>query len=159
MVAVVSKDCTGCSGLPVCLALCPVLGAISYERNEYDYPFGRVRIVPELCIGCGLCITRRYEAAVIDPVRCEGCQECIAECHFDAIELVQPERSAASRKRRRSKKLKARVDREKCVGCGVCWFACSKTGALTLEPVNPDDYDDVQLEGCPSDAITLVAVR
>ncbi len=156
MVAVVSPNCTGCSGFPVCLSLCPVLGAIAYERNEYDYPFGRVRVVPALCIGCGLCVTRRYEAAVIDPERCEGCQDCVEECYFDAIGLVQPEPSGTGRKFRKPKRLKAQVDPALCVGCGVCWPACAKTGALSLEPVNPEDYDPVQLEGCPRDAIALV---
>ena len=145
--------------MPLCLALCPIFGAISYERNEYDYPYGRVRIVPELCVGCGLCAGRRYEVAVVDSERCEGCQECIEECPFDAIDLVRPELSGTGKKFRKSKKLKAWIDPDRCVGCELCHNTCNKTGALTLKPVNLADYDPLQIEGCPSDAIAMVPRR
>ena len=52
----------------------------------------------------------RFEAKT-DIDLCNGCQECVEKCQFDAIEMIKSEGS---------KKLKAAVDPEKCVGCGDC---------------------------------------
>lgn len=73
----------------------------------------------------------RYEA-FIDHDKCEGCQDCVERCQFDAIEMVKPESQAG---RKKSRKLKAEVDPEKCWGCGVCVQACDETEALGFKLV------------------------
>lgn len=79
----------------------------------------------------------RYEA-VIDQEKCEGCQDCIERCLFDAIDLVQPEKGA--KKGKKAKKMKATVDPDKCWGCGVCIMACDEAKALTFKQVRPLDF-------------------
>ena len=56
----------------------------------------------------------RFEAKV-DTESCSGCQDCVEQCPFGAIEMVK----VASQK-----KLKAAVDPVKCFGCGVCAVQC-----------------------------------
>ncbi len=62
------------------------------------YPFSRVRVVPELCIGCQICGTRRYDEALdeegalplqlVTPNTQSPQQE---GCPWDAIVLVPVE--------------------------------------------------------------------
>jgi len=71
----------------------------------------------------------RYEARV-DLELCDGCQDCIDRCQFDAIEMQKVEGS---------RKLKAVVDPEKCWGCGVCTLTC-RPGALKMHLVRPPEH-------------------
>ena len=71
----------------------------------------------------------RFEARV-DWDLCNGCQDCVERCLFDAIEMVKPEDS---------KKYKAMVDAEKCWGCGVCVLGCA-AGALSMALVRPPEH-------------------
>ena len=71
----------------------------------------------------------RYEAYCV-PEDCNGCQDCVERCPFDAIEMVKPEGS---------KKLKALVDAEKCFGCGVCVVGCEPE-ALKMKVVRPPEH-------------------
>jgi MinD superfamily P-loop ATPase len=71
----------------------------------------------------------RYEAFV-NQSDCDGCQDCIDRCLFDAIEMVKSEGS---------KKLKAVVDPEKCFGCGVCVVGCDQA-ALKMKIVRPPEH-------------------
>jgi len=68
----------------------------------------------------------RYEAR-IDPDICDGCQSCIDNCNFDAINMTKFEGS---------KKLKAKVDTEACYGCGCCFMVCEPK-AISMECVRP----------------------
>lgn len=79
----------------------------------------------------------RFEA-VIDQDKCEGCQDCVERCQFDAIEMVKPKQP--DKAHRKSKKLKALVDSEKCWGCGVCVMACDETKALGFKQVRPLEH-------------------
>jgi ferredoxin len=54
----------------------------------------------------------------------------VERCPFDAIEMVPVPNS---------KKMKARVINEKCMGCGVCILGC-KAKALTFELVRPPEF-------------------
>lgn len=81
----------------------------------------------------------RFEA-VIDEDKCEGCQDCVERCQFDAIDMVKPKSSPSQDGRKKSKKLKARVDPEKCWGCGVCVMACDETKALGFKAVRPLEH-------------------
>ncbi|HEY49455.1 MAG TPA: 4Fe-4S binding protein [Dehalococcoidia bacterium] len=71
----------------------------------------------------------RYEARV-DQDLCDGCQDCVDRCQFDAIEMQKVEGS---------KRLKAVVDPEKCFGCGVCTLVC-EPGALRMHLVRPPEH-------------------
>ena len=71
----------------------------------------------------------RYEAFV-NPDDCDGCQDCVDRCLFDAIEMVRPEGS---------KKFKAVVNPEKCWGCGVCVLGC-EPAALKMKTVRPPEH-------------------
>jgi len=68
----------------------------------------------------------RYEANV-DQKTCSGCQDCIDNCNFDAITMVQLPGS---------KKLKAKVNPEACYGCGCCFMACEQK-AISMKCVRP----------------------
>ena len=71
----------------------------------------------------------RYEAFV-NQDDCDGCQNCLDRCLFDAIEMVKTEGS---------KKLKAVVDPEMCFGCGVCVVGCDQA-ALKMKTVRPPEF-------------------
>ncbi len=81
----------------------------------------------------------RFEA-VIDQEKCDGCQDCVERCQFDAIDMVPPGGDFSGNGRRKSKKLKAHVDPEKCWGCGVCVIACDETKALGFKAVRPLEH-------------------
>jgi ferredoxin len=55
--------------------------------------------------------------AAVDADTCVGCGDCVDECQFGALSLLEGT---------------CIVDGARCVGCGVCAAACA-TGALTLE--------------------------
>jgi len=79
----------------------------------------------------------RYEAKV-DQDTCDGCQNCIDNCNFDAISMV---------KVLGSKKLKAQVDPEACYGCGCCFMVCEPK-AISMECVRPVSHvPGVEQEG------------
>lgn len=59
----------------------------------------------------------RREAAVVDLEFCNGCRRCVADCPYDAIEMVP-------RSDGRAHPLEARVDADRCAGCGICAGAC-----------------------------------
>lgn len=71
----------------------------------------------------------RYQA-VVDSELCNGCDECIDRCHFDAISLEEDPESGER---------KAVIDAEKCFGCGVCVVKCG-LGALQLQAVRPPEH-------------------
>ena len=72
----------------------------------------------------------RYEAQVSDGDACNGCQDCVERCYFDAIEMV---------KVKGKKRLRASVDPEKCFGCGVCVSGCEPE-ALKMRQVRPPAF-------------------
>ncbi len=78
----------------------------------------------------------RYEAFIVQD-KCDGCQDCVERCEFDAIDMIKPE---AVGKAKRSKKLKAAIDPEKCWGCGVCVIACDEASAIGFKVVRDADH-------------------
>lgn len=78
----------------------------------------------------------RYEA-VVDQETCDGCQDCVERCHFDAIEMIKPEGAPKGKK---SKKLKAMIEPDKCWGCGVCVLVCNEVHSLTMKLVRPLEH-------------------
>lgn len=64
---------------------------------------------------------------VIDRDLCNGCQNCIGRCHFEAIEM---------KKTADARTLKANIIVDNCMGCGLCVFKCPQK-AIRLGIVRP----------------------
>ncbi|MFC1848255.1 ATP-binding protein [Chloroflexota bacterium] len=87
-------------------------------------PLDRFKVPVTKCIA-----KSRYEARV-DKDICDGCQNCMDWCRFDALEMVKLDGS---------KKHKAYVDSEKCMGCGICVLKCEPQ-ALNMHLVRPAEH-------------------
>ena len=61
--------------------------------------------------------------AEVDQDLCNGCQDCVERCFFEAIEM---------KKLPPAKKFKAIVDTSKCFGCGLCTIVC-EPGAIAMK--------------------------
>ena len=61
---------------------------------------------------------RKPSPAVADPDRCEGCQQCFQDCPYDAIRMVPG-------KYPDEHPLRAEVQADLCVSCGVCAASCA----------------------------------
>jgi ferredoxin len=68
-------------------------------------------------------LEKAHVRADVDQESCNGCQDCVERCFFEAIEM---QKSPAS------KKLKAVVKTDKCFGCGVCVLGC-EVGAIAMK--------------------------
>ena len=66
----------------------------------------------------------------VDNERCNGCEECVPRCFFDAIEMKELPGFDTP---------KAVINAEKCVGCGLCVLKCGP-GAMTMELVRPPEF-------------------
>ncbi len=71
----------------------------------------------------------RFEPAN-DVEGCDGCQDCIERCQFDALTME---------KVKGHKKLKAAVSSENCMGCGVCVLVCEPE-SLLMQTVRPPEH-------------------
>jgi NAD-dependent dihydropyrimidine dehydrogenase PreA subunit len=67
---------------------------------------------------------------VVDQEKCNGCQSWVEVCPFDAMKMVKPAGS---------KKMKAELVADECMGCGVCVVRC-KDKALTYELIRPSEH-------------------
>jgi ferredoxin len=76
VLAVVTDDCTGCAGAPVCQLYCPVEDCMVLVPAEDAPPYGRIWVDPLRCVGCRKCVTSGPEASFLDG------------CPWDAIVLV-----------------------------------------------------------------------
>ena len=76
--AVIEPWCTGCGGAPVCMISCKK-GALTPIMDPESYPFRRMTVNHDLCIGCGLCAT-----SGILGIRLNGCP-------WDAITMTAVE--------------------------------------------------------------------
>ena len=109
--------------------------AIFEEGEEaglvHTWPFAissRLNEICNCCIDCcivfdgglkfgtvGRGLQKSHLRAEVDREICDGCQDCVERCFFDAIEM---------KKDLPAKKLKAVVDLDKCYGCGACVVGC-----------------------------------
>ncbi len=64
---------------------------------------------------------RRVKPTVIDASRCNGCQQCVRDCPFNAIDLIPDEGV------RRESPFHAQVNPARCVGCGTCVGSCDSS--------------------------------
>ncbi|MFO8048863.1 MAG: 4Fe-4S dicluster domain-containing protein [Desulfosudaceae bacterium] len=74
-VAVVSDLCTGCGGSPVCLVYCK-FEALRLIDDPHNYPFKRIMVDREACIGCGACVSGGKDGLML------------TGCPWNAISLV-----------------------------------------------------------------------
>jgi Pyruvate/2-oxoacid:ferredoxin oxidoreductase delta subunit len=61
--------------------------------------------------------------AEVDQDLCNGCQDCVERCFFEAIEM---------KKSPLARKFKATIDTDKCFGCGLCTIVC-EPGAVAMK--------------------------
>jgi ferredoxin len=66
----------------------------------------------------------------VDNEKCNGCEECVPRCFFDAIEMKEVPGLDTP---------KAVINAENCVGCGLCVLKCGP-GAITMELVRAPDF-------------------
>jgi len=98
-----------------------------------------------ICNCCGCCCeamiaARRFAAAhpihttaflpEVEEAACNGCERCVRACPVEALSAV------SANDPRQPKRTVARVDLERCLGCGVCVPTC-RPGALKLVERGP----------------------
>ncbi|MBL8520136.1 MAG: cytochrome b N-terminal domain-containing protein, partial [Betaproteobacteria bacterium] len=92
---------------------------------------------------------RTPPVAVVDPVNCNGCSRCAADCPTGAIRMVA--RTDARRHARQ-----AEVDANLCVSCGICVGACpSATPFRRIEAL----VSGIELPHQPVDALRSALTR
>jgi len=88
----------------------------------------------------------RPAPAVNDPDRCEGCEQCLNDCPYDAIEMV-------TGKHPEIHPLRADVVVDRCTSCGLCAASCA---SLAIGPPGRTARDQLaaarQLVACHADA-------
>jgi ferredoxin/coenzyme F420-reducing hydrogenase delta subunit len=62
-------------------------------------------------------VEARPAKSVVNERACTGCEQCMLDCPFDAITMVQRTDGRAG--------MVARVDPDRCVGCGICIGSCA----------------------------------
>jgi ferredoxin len=72
----------------------------------------------------------RYQAYMADLDACDGCQDCVDRCPFDAITMASVEGS---------RKLKASIIDDSCFGCGSC-VVCCEPAALKMKVVRAPEF-------------------
>ncbi|MEQ9823672.1 MAG: cytochrome b N-terminal domain-containing protein [Puniceicoccaceae bacterium] len=90
---------------------------------------------------------------VVSERRCDACEQCVRDCPFDAIRMVERGPS------RLSFPTVAWVDPERCVGCAVCVGSCH-SAALNLEHLDTLTHEKLlfeQLRNDSSEQLALVA--
>jgi Pyruvate/2-oxoacid:ferredoxin oxidoreductase delta subunit/predicted transcriptional regulator len=76
--------------------------------------------------GTGKLIAPSRFRAIVDPDECNGCEECISSCFFNALSPANGGAVVA-------------VEAERCMGCGVCQVICP-LDAVHLHAVRPEEF-------------------
>lgn len=91
----------------------------------------------------------RPRAAVVDPVHCNGCRRCVADCPYDAITMVPHPHHGQGREL-------AQVDAARCVACGLCVGSCPSATPLRRAAPAASGID-LPLHGVPVLRAALMA--
>jgi NAD-dependent dihydropyrimidine dehydrogenase PreA subunit len=97
------------------------------DRTEED---GLIHQWPNNANMTGVNTSCHYQAYMHDLEACDGCQDCIERCPFDAIIMAKVEGS---------RKMKASIIDESCFGCGSCVVGCPPV-ALKMQVVRPPEF-------------------
>ena len=128
---------------------CPTDAIIGARKELHN-------IDPDLCIDCGACAPvcsddaifsnhgeriyfkkkKAWPLAFVDEINCVGCEKCVDECPFDALEIVGHPTNASFHGL-------CIVYEKKCTGCRICEWACPYD-AIFIYPKNevPDWLKD-----------------
>lgn len=152
----------------------------------------RVYVDPELCIGCGICegeapavfslAASSVAEVIMDPVEAdheEAALLALKDCPENAISVIESETTASPAADsaddaeesptdyilERKKEMKAIVDQDLCIGCGICEGIVPEVFSLQNEPYAevlldpiPEEFQDATREAaeeCPESAISI----
>jgi len=76
LLAVITDECTGCAGSPVCQIYCPVDDCMLLVPAADAFPYMRIWVDPLKCVGCKKCVSRGPADAFLDG------------CPWDAIRMI-----------------------------------------------------------------------
>lgn len=122
-----------CSLCGLCDILCP-FGAMELRINgEHKLILKEQKAVPELkyeeveCPKYGIKAKKYFEGEItINSEKCPGgCSTCADVCPTGAITIPKPSKGW-------ERVPKVEVDKEKCIFCGTCVYACPAEGAIEL---------------------------
>jgi ferredoxin len=117
----------------------------AHERGLVQFGENVRESVNFICNCCGCCCeamiaARRFAAAhpihttaflpAVEEAGCNGCERCVRACPVEALSAV------SANDPRQPKRTVARVDPDRCLGCGVCVPTC-RSGALKLVERGP----------------------
>jgi ferredoxin len=63
-------------------------------------------------------------SAMVDPARCNACEQCYRDCPYEAISMIP----RANPVKREKYATEAFVDPAKCISCGICVASCNSIG-------------------------------
>lgn len=115
------------------LEMCEDQGLVHVAENKRGVGHVICNCCSDCCInwtamrtGVGKFASPSRFRALIDTDECNGCEECIERCIFDALTMTD-DGSVAT------------VDEEKCMGCGVCRPSCILE-AISMQVVRPEEF-------------------
>jgi ferredoxin len=76
LLAVITDECTGCAGSPVCQIYCPVDECMLLVPAADAFPYVRIWVDPLKCVGCKKCVSHGPADVLLDG------------CPWDAIRIV-----------------------------------------------------------------------
>jgi len=76
LLAVITDECTGCAGSPVCQIYCPVDDCMLLVPAADAFPYMRIWVDPLKCVGCKKCVSRGPADVFLDG------------CPWDAIRMI-----------------------------------------------------------------------
>jgi ferredoxin len=96
------------------------------------------------------------------PELCEGCQQCVKDCPFDAITMVprslypstgaKPNLDSSSQEKNQKSEWVAQVNASLCVSCGICAASCSE---FAIGPIGRKGRDQLTAIKSLTQASTL----